>query len=69
VHYFRSTLQRFDLAIEAALVWIRLVERSAVQRFVLGHRQLRREQIDLNAVFIRDAVAQIERLLKLISSF
>ena len=46
---------------------IRLVERPAVQRFVLRHRELRLQQVDLDAVLLGDAVAQVERLLELVA--
>lgn len=59
--------QHFDLAIEAALIGVRLVERPAVQRLVFGNRQLRLEHVDLDAIFLRDAISQVERLLKLVA--
>ena len=35
--------------------------------FVLGHGQLRLQHVDLDAVLLGDAVAQVERLLELVA--
>mmetsp|Transcript_27340 Transcript_27340/g.60383 ORF Transcript_27340/g.60383 Transcript_27340/m.60383 type:complete len:216 (-) Transcript_27340:27-674(-) len=64
---FGTTLEDFDLAIEAALGGIRFIERAAVDLFVLFNRVFWLEQFDIDAELLANLIANVERFLELVA--
>ena len=67
IEILRHAMQDRNLAITAALVGVGLVKRAVVKGFILLDREFRPLEIDDDAVFLGDPVAEFERLRKLIA--